>query len=124
MPSRAGAPGAASESTRAVDAPLRTGTRAAGRPEPEPVDPRHRRRRRGYVGRCLRELQQHFRSASEPQESIAQFDLNYDLLDGAVFTELGASAAPGDLYITTSSDCASERLHRRHSRAPAQRSAL
>ena len=43
-------------------------------------------------------------NSSEPEESIAEFDLNYDLFDGALFTESGASAAPGDLIITTSSD--------------------
>ena len=53
---------------------------------------------RGYAGRYLRELQQHFRSIVKPEESIAEFDLNYDLIDGAVFTESGASAAAGDLH--------------------------
>jgi Bacterial Ig-like domain (group 3) len=42
--------------------------------------------------------------SSTPEESIAAFNLNYDLLSGAVFTESGASATPGDLNMATSSD--------------------
>ena len=43
-------------------------------------------------------------NSSTSYESIAAFDLNYNLINGAVFTESGTSAAPGVLNLATSSD--------------------
>ena len=42
--------------------------------------------------------------SSTPQESIAEFDLNYDLVDATLFTESGTSAVAGDLTLVTASD--------------------
>jgi Bacterial Ig-like domain (group 3) len=42
--------------------------------------------------------------SSVKDESLAEFDLDYNLLNGAVFTESGASATPGDLITASSSD--------------------
>jgi Bacterial Ig-like domain (group 3) len=43
-------------------------------------------------------------NSSTSDESIAEFDLNYNLINGAVFTESGPSATPGNLVTTSSSD--------------------